>query len=151
MLNRDIYQCGFLLEDIAQDEFENFPITINFFIQKNIKKILKEYNQILEMRDLIVKKYGILTNSDERLYDIPLEKRDLANQELNNLLNIDNQDFQLDLIPLSLLSNIQCSAKASQIIFFMIKEDINLDNLSMQSQNITFSKPKIEEVILEAE
>ena len=125
MLNSTIYQYGLLLQNISIEDLQDIPVIINFYIQKNINKILQEFNHISQMRLNIIQKYGNINQTTQQC-EVPFENISLANKELEELFNIDNLDINIINIPLSSLQNSKISSKTLQAILFMIEEDTDI-------------------------
>lgn len=97
------------------------PVKIGFFLQKNLNKIKESAFEIEQLKILIGKKYGKITD-DGMSYLIPEEKMQLAQQDLNDLLEIE-QDIPLHLFKLNDFNNISLPFKYLSILSIMIEEE----------------------------
>lgn len=96
-----------------------FPIRVNFFLQKNIKKLTELAQDIEASRIEIAKSFG---EPDEYgNYPIPEEKRTAAMQELNDLFSLE-QDVDLHIFKIDDFSNIELSMPQMNALMFMIEE-----------------------------
>lgn len=118
--NIEIYMLATQLAEAfnEQEEESKLPIKINFFLQKNINKILDLGQEIDKLRAEIIQKYGIL-NEENQQYDIPQEKLDEAQKELNDLFSIE-QEVKINMLDINLFDNIDISEKKGNAILFMI-------------------------------
>ncbi len=120
--NLDIYSLATVLTDAfsnnEEDKETSLPIKINFFLQKNINKIIDLAQDIDQTRSDIIKKYGVL-NEETNQYDVPTEKIEEAQQELNDLFNIE-QEVQLNMLDINLFDTVSISEKKGNAILFMI-------------------------------
>lgn len=119
--NRTIYIVAQLLNKQFLDDSTALvlPVTVNFPLQKNIK-VLTDAAEIIEKARLdIGKKYGTVIADG---YDIAPDKREQAQQELNDLFKID-QVLDIQKIPLSALSNVALTTQQMQALLFMIEDD----------------------------
>ena len=101
-----------------QEEESKLPIKINFFLQKNINKIIELGQEIDKLRSEIIQKYGVL-NEETQQYDIPQEKLEEAQKELNDLFSIE-QEVKINMLDINLFDNVDISEKKGNAILFMI-------------------------------
>lgn len=100
--NSDIYNIAMLLTDNFKDSTQYLPIKINFYIQKN-KDILIALAQDIETNRLrIMEEYGV-KNEDGTSYIIKKENIDVAQKEITDLFDIEQEvniyTVSLDSIP----------------------------------------------------
>lgn len=96
------------------------PIKINFFLQKNINTVLESAQEIEQARISIAQQLGTL-DDDKINYIIPSDKISLANQELNDLFNLE-QDLPIHIFKLSEFDGIELTYQQMSAIMFMIEE-----------------------------
>jgi hypothetical protein len=101
-----------------QEEESKLPIKINFFLQKNINKIIELGQEIDKLRSEIIQKYGVL-NEETQQYDIPQERLEEAQKELNDLFSIE-QEVKINMLDINLFDNVDISEKKGNAILFMI-------------------------------
>ena len=96
------------------------PVKINFFLQKNIQVVMKAGQEIEEARINIAKTFGTL-NEDGSAYNIAPEKMSIAQRELNDLFNLE-QDLNIHMFKLDDFDNIELTCDQMSAIMFMIEE-----------------------------
>ena len=118
--NMDIYVLATqLIENFnGQDENNNLPIKINFFLKKNIDKIIELAKDIDNARSEIIQKYGVL-NTEKQEYEIAKDKIEDAQKELNDLFEI-VQEVKINMLDINLFDGIDISEKKGNSILFMI-------------------------------
>lgn len=118
--NIDIYSIANNLAEAfsTTDEDSKLPIKINFFLQKNMAKIVEMAQEIDKTRTEIIQKYGEL-NEETQQYDVSPEKINEAQQELNDLFNLE-QEVKLNMLDINLFDDVDISEKKGNAILFMI-------------------------------
>ena len=119
--NNKIFNYYQKLESAFNVDNKYFPAKINFYIQKN-KNILYNLSLLIEQtKNDIAQQYGIYQEETDS-YFIPLEQRNIAQQELNDLLNIEQE---VGIIQLNFLDieKLEFTPNQMEAILFMIKED----------------------------
>ena len=118
--NMDIYVLATqLIENFnGQDENNNLPIKINFFLKKNIDKIIELAKDIDNARSEIIQKYGVL-NTEKQEYEIAKDKIEDAQKELNDLFEI-VQEVKINMLDINLFDGVDISEKKGNSILFMI-------------------------------
>lgn len=96
------------------------PVKINFFLQKNIQTLVAATEEIEAARIGIATEYGVISE-DGSQYIIPPEKMSIAQQELNDLFNLE-QDLNIHLFKLSDFDGIELTYNQISAIMFMIEE-----------------------------
>ena len=114
----------FILANELMANMKNFegyiPAKANFFIQRNINTLATAAREIEEARMGILKHYGA-ANEETRQFDIPVEERAAAEQELVELFNIE-QDLDIKTISIDSLGDTNFTTEQMQAIMFMIEE-----------------------------
>jgi hypothetical protein len=90
MTNRDIYNYALKLNEAFNDKEQTFPIKVNFYLQKNKKLLIELATDIEESRANIIKQYGQL-NEEQGLYVVPTENLEVAQAELDDLYNLEQE------------------------------------------------------------
>lgn len=96
------------------------PVKINFYLQKNIRLIQEATEDIERARLLIGARFGVVNESGTG-YDIPPENIPAANQELQDLFNLE-QDLNIHMFNLDDFDGIELTYQQMSAIMFMIEE-----------------------------
>lgn len=117
MTNNEIYSINSNLMDVfkKEDNTYYFSAKINFLIQKNKKNIMDAAIDIEKVRLEIINKYK--GDNDQ----IPSDKIDEVNKELNDLLNIE-QEVTIYKIPFEDLEGIEFTSAQANALMFMIND-----------------------------
>lgn len=117
MTNNEIYTINSNLMDVFKEENNTyyFSAKINFLIQKNKKNIMDAAIHIEKVRIEIINKYK---NEEGQ---IPSDKIDEVNKELNDLLNIE-QEVTIYKIPFEDLEGIEFTSAQANALMFMIND-----------------------------
>lgn len=118
MTNREILEAVDGLGTILQDSV-SIPASISYAIVRNFKMLFPISEDIYNERKKIIERYGEKTEDD--YYKIPEEKMDAANQELNDLLNV-NTSVPLVTFTLDNLSGYDIPIKTMNILYFMVQD-----------------------------
>lgn len=121
MTNAQIWEAYGKLEKAFSDENIILPIKINYNILINKQELFNKYMVIEQMRQAIGKKYGEYDASIEG-FNVPAEKREIAQQELTQLLEID-QSVEIILCRLEDLENLNLTMAQMDAILFMIEKE----------------------------
>ena len=119
LTNNKIYSCMQELNAFNLQKVK-MPVRISFFLQKNIQTIISAAQEIEQARIDIAKEYGEL-NEYGTSYTIPQEKREIVNQELNELFNLE-QDLNIHIFKISEFDGIELEFQQLLPIMFMIEE-----------------------------
>lgn len=96
------------------------PIRIGFYLSKNIQTIQNAYEEIERARLSIGERFGVPNNRGTG-YDILPENIEIAQSELNDLLNLE-QDLNIHMFKLSDFNGIELTFEQLSAIIFMIEE-----------------------------
>ncbi len=122
--NKEILSYAQTLKQVFLNSSKDIelPVRVNFYLQKNIKTFLNAAQEIDEMRLKIGKKYGEL-NVQTRSYEIKdTNKLELAQQDLDNLLLID-QVLDIYMISLKDIETLTLTVAQMNAMLFMIDDD----------------------------
>lgn len=120
LTNNEIYfYANELLTYFGQDCEIKFPIKVNFFLQRNIKKMTELAQDIETSRIAIAKEYG--EPNEEGSYAIAPDKIEEASKELNDLFSLE-QDVDIHIFKIDDFTNIELSMKQMNALMFMIEE-----------------------------
>ena len=120
MTNLEIYSNAQALNQAFENFNEYLPVKVNFFMQKNIKTIQNLATDIENARIEIIRSYGTL-NEETNEFTVPQESIEIANSELNDLINIE-QDVNIHKINLNAFGDIKLNTEQVQALMFMIED-----------------------------
>lgn len=122
--NLDIYNKATALIEAfnSQDGSNlNYPVKINFYLQKNMNAIIDLAKEIEQKRIEIIQKFGTKKeNTDE--YFIPEEKMEEASKELQDFFDLE-QEVPINMMKLDWFDGIDMNAAQVAAISFMIEEE----------------------------
>ena len=121
LTNYEIYTYAQQLNSAFTNKNLYLPARVNFFLQKNIQLLLTLAQEIEENRLNIIRHYGIV-NSDTGNIEIPADKIQIANNEIQELLMLE-QDINITKINIDKFGDIELSLEQMNAIMFMIEED----------------------------
>ena len=119
LTNQKIYEYANNL-GVFNEFNPKMPVKISFFMQKNIKLITEAAAEIDHARIGIAQAYGAYSE-EEGVYIIPPEQIPMAQSELNDLFNIE-QDLNIHIFKLDEFDNIELTYQQLSAIMFMIEE-----------------------------
>ena len=119
LTNDEIYFINKQLNKTFEDSQQYLPAKVNFYIQKNKKKIAELAQEIEIARAEIIKNFG--EQKEDQKYYIPQDKIQEAQQELLDLLNI-QQEIEVFTISLNDIENLQFTLPQMEALMFMIEE-----------------------------
>lgn len=119
LTNNDIYFINEQFNKIFENSQQYLPAKVNFYIQKNKKKIAELAQEIEIARAEIIKNFG--EQKEDGKYYIPKEKIQNAQQELLDLLNI-QQEIEVFTISLDDIENLHFTLPEMEALMFMIEE-----------------------------
>lgn len=109
-----------LLGGNAEINQNQMAVSTAYKLLRNKKKLEVEYNNIIEMRDSIVRSYG--EPDEEGKVTIPQDKVEEVNSKLYDLQSIE-YDIDLQTIALTELEDLKLSLSTVEILDPIIKED----------------------------
>ena len=119
LTNKQIYDYAIAVMEAFKDSDQKLPIKINFYLQKNKKMLLELGQDIENSRMEIIREYGVL-DKETNQYIIPSEKIEVANKELTDLLELE-QEVNLYIINIDNLSDdYSLTTGQMEAIMFMI-------------------------------
>ena len=119
LTNNDIYSINEQLNKVFEDSQQYLPAKVNFYIQKNKKRIAELAQEIEIARAEIIKNFG--EQKEDQKYYIPQDKIQEAQQELFDLLNI-QQEIEVFTISLDDIENLHFTLPQMEALMFMIEE-----------------------------
>lgn len=119
MKNKQIYEYAQKLSIFSNFNLK-MPVRIGFYLQKNIQQIQQAFEYIDQSRLNIGARFGVL-NEQGTGYDIPPEKLNEANRELNTLFELE-QEINIHKFKLEDFEGIDLTFQEMSAIMFMIEE-----------------------------
>ena len=121
LTNEEIYLMNKQLNEVFEQSGQYLPAKVNFYIQKNKKKITELAQEIDATRTQIVKNFGVQSEEEENKYIIPQNKIQEAQHELDELLDI-KQEVEINLISINDIENLHFTFPQMEALMFMIEE-----------------------------
>lgn len=120
LTNQEIYGYALALNEAFADNTQRLPMKVNFYLQKNKKTLMDLGQDIESSRMEIISAYGTISE-DGTQYTIPQEKIELAQKELEDLLNLE-QEVQIYKINIdNLPDDIILTTGQMEAMMFMIE------------------------------
>ena len=119
LTNDEIYFINKQLNKTFEDSQQYLPAKVNFYIQKNKKRIAELAQEIEIARAEIIKNFG--EQKEDQKYYIPQDKIQEANKELIDLFSI-KQEVNIELINLEDIENYSFTMDQMEALMFMIEE-----------------------------
>ena len=119
LTNNEVYSINEQFNKIFENSQQYLPAKVNFYIQKNKKKIAELAQEIEIARAEIIKNFG--EQKEDQKYYIPQDKIQEAQQELLDLLNI-QQEIEVFTISLDDIENLHFTRPQMEALMFMIEE-----------------------------
>ena len=123
--NLDIYNKAAAMVEAfnAKDGSElNYPVKVNFYLQKNMNAFLNLAKEIEQKRIEIIQKYGNPSEENPDEYKIPDDKIEEASKEIQDFLELE-QEVPVSMLKLDWFDNIDMNAAQVAAISFMIEEE----------------------------
>lgn len=118
--NHEVLQYTDILIQLLKQPNLYIPAKANFYIQRNVQQLCSIAQNIEEVRQNIIKKYGQPIEDAEKYY-IPKENIEEANTELNELLEA-TQELSISKFLIDDLKNVELTPQQMQALMFMIEE-----------------------------
>ena len=100
----------------------NYPVKVNFYLQKNMNAFLTLAREIEQKRIEIIQKYGNPSEENPDEYKIPDDKIEEASKEIQDFLELE-QEVPVSMLKLDWFDNIDMNAAQVAAISFMIEEE----------------------------
>ena len=107
--------------NVKDGEKLNYPVKVNFYLQKNMNAFVEAAKEIEQKRLEIVQKYGT-KQEDSEDYFIPDDKIEEAQQEITDFLELE-QEIPVSMLKLDWFDSIDMDAAQVAAISFMIEEE----------------------------
>ena len=125
MSNLDILNTATaLIEAFQSEEAKNqqFPVKVNFFLQKNMNSLIEMARDIEKTRSDIITKYGEPSPDNDEQYIVPDDKIEEAAKELNDLFTLE-QEVAVNMLKLDWFDGIDMTAQQVAAITYMIEDE----------------------------
>ena len=121
LTNDEIYFINEQLNKSFENSQQYLPAKVNFYIQKNKKKIADLANEIEQARAQVIKNFGSPSEENDGKYFVPKDKIQEAQNELKDLLDI-KQEIEIYLISINDIENLHFTMSQMEALMFMIEE-----------------------------
>ena len=121
MANIEIYNIANALLEVFNEDV-HLPVKVNFYLQKNIGRMVEMAKDIDKARMEIVRKYGEPLEEDPNQFKIDPEKVDDANKEIQDLFSL-KQEVKINTILLEAFDDVDLTSQQVGAIMFMIQDD----------------------------
>lgn len=125
MSNMEIYNIASALVGLQKkmsDEQMVFPVKVNFYFQKNTNVLVEMAQDLDEERSNIITKFGTPSETNENQIEIPKEKLDEVNAQLQDLFSLE-QEVAVNVIDLDWFDGVNMTPAEFAAISFMIKDE----------------------------
>lgn len=120
MTNYEIYNIASALNEAFADGNQYLPVKVNFFIQKNKATLMSLAQDIENSRIAIIRNYGSL-NEETGYFTVPEDKIQVANAELADLFNIEQEVNIYKININSFPDDINLTTSQMEALMFMIE------------------------------
>lgn len=121
LTNKQIYDISKKLLESFNDNTKYFPARINFTIQRNKKILLDIVETIEKIRLEIAAHYGSRDPENPDIFNIDPDHMDTAQQELNDLTNLE-QEVNITMLSFKDIENLEFTSNQMDAILFMIDD-----------------------------
>lgn len=125
MSNMEIYNIASVLAEVHKQMTEgNFtlPVKAGFYFQKNAGTLIEMAQDLDEERSKIITKFGTQSDENPDQIQIPKEKLDEVNGELNDLFSLE-QEVAVNMIDLNWFDGVNMTPQQIGAITFMISDE----------------------------
>ena len=120
MTNLEIYAYADALVNAFKEEV-TLPVKVNFYLQKNMTRMIEAGKEIEKTRVEIIQKYGAPTEDGQNI-EVPVDSVEIVNKELEDLFAL-TQEIKVNEIALEAFDGIELSSTQVAAITFMIKDE----------------------------
>lgn len=120
MTNLEIYAYANALMDAFKEDV-TLPVKVNFYLQKNMTRMVEAGKEIEKTRMDIIQKYGTPTEDGQNI-EVPAEMVEAVNKELEDLFALE-QEIKVNEIALDAFDGIDLTSAQVAAITFMIKDE----------------------------
>lgn len=120
MTNLEIYAYANALMDAFKEEI-TLPVKVNFYLQKNMTRMIEAGKEIEKARMDIIQKYGTPTEDGQNI-EVSADMVETVNKELEDLFALE-QEIKVNEIALDAFDGIDLTSAQVAAISFMIKDE----------------------------
>lgn len=120
MTNLEIYAYADALVNAFKEEV-TLPVKVNFYLQKNMTRMIEAGKEIEKTRVEIIQKYGTPTEDGQNI-EVPADNVEIVNKELEDLFALE-QEIKVNEIALEAFDGIELTSSQVAAIAFMIKDE----------------------------
>ena len=120
MTNLEIYAYADALMNAFKEEI-TLPVKVNFYLQKNMTRMIEAGKEIEKTRMDIIQKYGTPTEDGQNI-EVSADMAETVNKELEDLFALE-QEIKVNEIALDAFDGIDLTSAQVAAIAFMIKDE----------------------------
>lgn len=120
MTNLEIYAYADALVNAFKEEV-TLPVKVNFYLQKNMTRMIEAGKEVEKTRVEIIQKYGTPTEDGQNI-EVPADNVEIVNKELEDLFALE-QEIKVNEIALEAFDGIELTSSQVAAIAFMIKDE----------------------------
>lgn len=120
MTNLEIYAYANALMDAFKEDI-TLPVKVNFYLQKNMTRMIEAGKEIEKTRMDIIQKYGTPTEDGQNI-EVSADMVETVNKELEDLFALE-QEIKVNEIALDTFDGIDLTSAQVAAISFMIKDE----------------------------
>ena len=120
MTNAEIYSYANALMSSFNEDL-TLPVKVNFYLQKNMTRMIEAGKEIEKTRMDIIQKYGTPTEDGQNI-EVSADMVETVNKELEDLFALE-QEIKVNEIALDAFDGIDLTSAQVAAIAFMIKDE----------------------------
>ena len=120
MTNLEIYAYADALMNAFKEEL-TLPVKVNFYLQKNMTRMIDAGKEIEKARMDIIQKYGTPTEDGQNI-EVAADMVGVVNKELEDLFALE-QEIKVNEIALDAFDGVELTSAQVAAIAFMIKDE----------------------------
>lgn len=120
MTNLEIYAYADALMGAFKEDI-TLPVKVNFYLQKNMTRMIEAGKEIEKARMEIIQKYGTSTEDGQNI-EVSADMVEVVNKELEDLFALE-QEIKVNEIALEAFDGIELTSAQVAAIAFMIKDE----------------------------
>ena len=120
MTNLEIYAYADALMNAFKEEI-TLPVKVNFYLQKNMTRMIEAGKEVEKTRMEIIQKYGTPTEDGLNI-EVSADMAETVNKELEDLFALE-QEIKVNEIALDAFDGIDLTSAQVAAIAFMIKDE----------------------------
>lgn len=120
MTNLEIYAYADALMNAFKEEI-TLPVKVNFYLQKNMTRMIEAGKEVEKARMEIIQKYGTPTEDGQNI-EVSADMVETVNKELEDLFALE-QEIKVNEIALDAFDGIDLTSAQVAAISFMIKDE----------------------------